>query len=173
MRLRADWPIGWVALDIVPGIAFLVAGQVAWHRRPGTRIGPLMVAAGFAWYVGTFAVTRDPAVDGVVRAFQGYYDVLLAWLVLAYPTGFLRSAASRVAIGAWFAVLVGRTLFRLAVTPRSTSYDLADPAGVERYVRDASLRDGGENVFLAAIAMVALVVLGLAVRRLLTETEVG
>ena len=173
VRLRADWPIGWVALDIVPGIAFLVAGQVAWHRRPGTRIGPLMVATGFAWYVGTFAVTSDAAVDGFIRAFQGYYDVLIAWLVLAYPTGFLRSVAARVVIGAWFTVLVGRTVFRLAVTPRSTSYDLADPSEVERYVRDVALRDTGENVFLVVAAMLALVVLVLAVRRLLTETDVG
>ena len=173
VRLRADWPVGWVALDIVPGIAFLVAGQVAWHRRPGTRIGPLMVATGFAWYVGTFAVTSDAAVDGFIRAFQGYYDVLIAWLVLAYPTGFLRSVAARVVIGAWFTVLVGRTVFRLAVTPRSTSYDLADPTEVERYVRDVALRDTGENVFLVVAAMLALVVLVLAVRRLLTETDVG
>ena len=149
------------------------AGQVAWQRRPETRIGPLMAATGFAWYVGTFAATGDPAVDVVVRAFQGYYDVLIAWLVLAYPTGFLRSVAARVVIGAWFTVLVGRTVFRLAVTPRSTSYDLADPTEVERYVRDVALRDTGENAFLVVAAMLALVVLVLAVRRLLTETDVG
>ena len=172
-RLRADWPIGWVALDFVPGIAFLVAGQVAWRRRPETRIGPLMVATGFAWYVGTFAATGDPAVDVVVRAFQGYYDVLIAWLVLAYPTGRLRSLAPRAVIGAWLAILAARTVFRLLVAPRSTQYDLSDPAGLERYVRDVTLRDTGENVILAAITVLAVAVLVLAVRRLLTESDVG
>ena len=74
----------------VPGVVFLIAGQVAWDRRPDTRVGPLMVAIGFAWYVGTYGASEDPRLAMVAHAFQGYFNALLAWLVLAYPSGRLR-----------------------------------------------------------------------------------
>ena len=94
-RLEGGWSVQWIVTDFLPGLAFLVAGQIAWIRRPGNRIGPLMVAVGFAWYVGTFGASDDPAVGTLPHAFQGYFDPLLAWLVLAYPTGVLRGRPAR------------------------------------------------------------------------------
>ena len=157
----------------MPGIAFLVAGQVAWDRRPDNRIGPLMVAIGFAWYVGTYGASRDPFVGPVAHAFQGYYDALLAWLVLAYPTGRLRGRASRAVVGALLALLAARTVFRLATIHRSTDYDFADPAAVDRYIADLSLRDTGDFLFRIGIAVLAAAVLVLVLRRLRDETGVG
>jgi signal transduction histidine kinase len=172
-RLAGGWSIPWVVADLVPGIAFLIAGEIAWKRRPDNRIGPLMVAIGFAWYVGTYGASRDPFVGPVAHAFQGYYDGLLAWLVLAYPTGRLRGFASRAVVGALLALLAVRTVFRLAMIRRSTDFDFADPAAVDRYIADLSLRDTGDALFRIGIAVLAAAVLVLVLRRLRDETGVG
>ena len=36
-------------------LSFILAGLIAWSRRPDTRLGPLMVAAGFAHFVATLS----------------------------------------------------------------------------------------------------------------------
>ena len=170
VRFEGDWPLWWIALDFAPGIAFLVAGQVAWDRRPDTRVGPLLVAIGFTWFVGTYGATRDVPLSVAAHAFQGYFNALLAWLVLAYPTGRLRDRVSRLVVGGWVVLLVVRSAFRLAVNPRSVDYDLTITAEIDRYVRDASLRDGLDTVFRVLIAAFAVTVLVLIVRRLVTES---
>jgi signal transduction histidine kinase len=172
-RLESGWPLTWVLGDLIPGIVFLIAGLVAWERRPDTRVGLLMVAISFAWYVGTYGASTDPRVGVVAHAFQGYFLALLAWLVLAYPSGRIRELASRLVVAAWLALLIARSGFRLAVNRPSTDYDLSEAAEVDRYVRDISLRDSGDAVFAALMAVLAAVVLILILRRLITETGAG
>jgi signal transduction histidine kinase len=173
MRLAAGWHLDWVVVDVLPGIAFLLCGFIAWVRRPESRIGPVMVLTGFAWYSGTAAASRDPVIDRLGYAFQGYYDGLLAWLVLAYPTGRLSGRAARLVVAALFATLAVRTVFRLAAFRTSTDYDFAIPTEVDRYIADLTFRDMGESLFRTAIAGLMLVVLVLLVRRILTETGVA
>ncbi len=170
-RLESGWPLLWTIGDFVPGVVFLVAGQLAWDRRPDTRVGPLLVAIGFTWYVGTYGASRD--VGAVAHAFQGYFNALLAWLVLAYPTGRLRDRASHLVVAAWFVVLGIRSAFRVAFSPQSIDYDLTDAAEVDRYVTDITFRDDGDRFFSVLIAGLALAVLVLIVRRLVTETAVS
>ena len=170
IRLEGDRPLWWIALDFVPGVVFLIAGPVAWDRRPDTRVGPLRVAIGFTWFVGTYGATEDVRLSVAAHAFQGYFNALLAWLVLAYPTGRLRDWVSRFVVGGWFVLLGVRSAFRLGVNPRSVDYDLTSTAEIDRYVRDVTLRDGADNVFRSLIAAFAVTVLVLIVRRLLTET---
>ena len=94
-------PAVFVVADLLGGWAFLAAGAVAWDRRPSNRIGPLLVAIGFAWFVGTFGTTGSDLVTYLGRSFQGYYEPLLAILVLAYPTGRLTTRWSRLVGVAW------------------------------------------------------------------------
>src|SRR5436190_3119754 len=42
-----------IALDAAAGFALVFLGLVAWSRRPGSRAGAIMSAAGFAWFLGT------------------------------------------------------------------------------------------------------------------------
>src|SRR6516162_9604032 len=69
-----------IALDAAAGFALVVFGLVAWSRRPGSRAGPLMSAAGLTWFVGTLwapalFLHRSP----------------LAQLLITYPGGRLSS----------------------------------------------------------------------------------
>lgn len=173
IRIVAGWSIVWVGADLIPGIAFLIAGTVAWQRRPDNRIGPLMVATGFAWYVGTYSASFNPLIDSVGYGFQGYYDALLAWLVLAYPSGRLRWRASRLVVAAFLALLAVRSLFRLALFRYSTALDVSDPAAVDQYIADLSLRDAGDALFRIGIAGLSIAILALVILRFRRETSLG
>ena len=99
----ALWPAGlgfgvaaeWIgqpqfsAFDAAAGFALLFGGLVAWARRPGSRAGPIMSAAGLAWFLGTLWA---PAVF--------LHRGPLAQLLISYPGGRLSSRLERVAVGA-------------------------------------------------------------------------
>jgi signal transduction histidine kinase len=173
IRIVGGWSLAWVLGDLLPGLAFLIGGYIAWTRTPTSRIGPLMIAVGFAWYAGTAAATRIDVVDRVAQAFQGYYDALLAWLVLAYPSGRLRWYASRLVVGGFIAVLAARSVFRLLVFPTTADLDVSDPSAVDRYVALVTLRDGGSTVFSVVIASLAGAVLVLALARWRAQATAG
>lgn len=106
-RLRsALWPIGlgfgvaaeWigrtelVVLDAAAGFALVFLGLVAWSSRPNTRVGPSMVGAGFAWFLGTLWA---PAVF--------LHRAPLAQLLLSHPAGRLSSRFERIFVAAAYA----------------------------------------------------------------------
>ena len=173
VRLDSGWPASWVLTDLLPGIAFLVCGLVAWRRRPDNRIGPLMVATGFAWYVGTYTATTDPVAARLAHAFQGWFDAFLAWLVLAFPTGRLRSTPARAVIALFFGWLAVRAAVRIPAFHLSTEYDLGNPAEIDRFVADQTFRDAADTVFRLGVAVLAVAVLVLVVLRLRNETDLG
>src|SRR5215471_2361730 len=99
-RLRyALWPAGlafgvaaewagrpqFMVLDAATGFALLFLGVVAWSRRPGSRAGAIMAAAGFAWFLGTLWA---PALF--------WHRGPLAQLLISYPIGRLSSRLQRV-----------------------------------------------------------------------------
>ena len=45
---------------VAVGWSFLLAGLVAWSRRAGNRVGPLMIAAGFALLFRQLRYSHDP-----------------------------------------------------------------------------------------------------------------
>jgi signal transduction histidine kinase len=173
VRLAAGWSPSWVVADFVPGVAFLICGSLAWLRRPASRIGPLMIAAGFAWYAGTYGASMNPLIDRVAYGFQGWFEVFLAALVLSYPSGFLRSPWARLVIGSLIGLYAIRTVVRLSAFHVSTDYNLSDALDIERYVADATFRSSADTAFGVAVAVVAVVILVLVVNRLRTETDLG
>jgi signal transduction histidine kinase len=103
-RLRyALWPIGlafgvaaeWIGkpdligLDVVAGFTLVFLGLSAWSRRPHTAAGPIMAAAGLAWFLGTF---WSPALY--------LHRGPLAHLMLSFPSGRLSSKREQVAVAA-------------------------------------------------------------------------
>lgn len=77
------------------GIAFLVAGLVAWWRRPANRLGALMVAAGFAVLMRPLRYSHD-ALAFTLFFFLGELGLaLVVHSALAYPSGRTRDAAER------------------------------------------------------------------------------
>jgi signal transduction histidine kinase len=73
-----------IGLDAATGFALLLLGLAAWSRRPGSRAGAVMSAAGFAWFLGTLWA---PAVF--------WHRGPLAQLLISYPSGRLSSRLQR------------------------------------------------------------------------------
>lgn len=92
---------------LVAGWAFIGVGAALWVRFPDTRVGAISLAVGAAifvpelrWIGGDLAWTAGWATTDI-------HLVLLAWLVLAFPTGRLRRS-ERTLVGsmaAYFALL--------------------------------------------------------------------
>jgi len=82
------------------GASFLGAGLVAWVRRPGNRIGPLMIGVGLAFFLPAVWWIRTPVALVVGVAAVSWYQAFLVHLALAFPTGRLRSRTERIVVAA-------------------------------------------------------------------------
>ena len=100
------------ALELLAGLALIGAGAAAWRRRPASRFGPLLGAAGFAWFAPEW---NNPEIGSSVAFTAGLLlsaacAPLVAHAALAYPGGRLRSPIERVTIAVAYVasiVLVG------------------------------------------------------------------
>jgi signal transduction histidine kinase len=110
--MSAGAPAEFLAADLVGGLTFLVAGVVAAWLRPAALTGPLLILSSALWFIGSYAPTLQPVVMHLGFAFERYYDLVLAVLLLL-----LIGAAGRwrwllVALGiAMAARSAGRLLF--------------------------------------------------------------
>lgn len=88
-------------------IPYIAAGLIAWWRRPGSRLGPLMVAGGFT----TGLLSLQFVEEDLLWTFGSTLDILPAAIFLhvslAFPSGLLRSSAERALVGATYLVAVG------------------------------------------------------------------
>jgi signal transduction histidine kinase len=90
--------------SVVAAWSFLVAGLVAWQRRPGNRLGPLMVATCFALLCRQFRYSGDPLAFTVFFALGEVAWALVAHVALAYPTGRVTDRVERWFLGVAYAV---------------------------------------------------------------------
>jgi signal transduction histidine kinase len=91
-------------------LPYIVAGVVAWWRRPGSRFGRLMVIAGFAMFLSTLAWTNADVPHTVGQAFDLLPAVLFLHLFLAFPSGRLEWGFERILVGAGYATAFGLEL---------------------------------------------------------------
>jgi signal transduction histidine kinase len=92
--------------------AFLAAGIAAWARRPANRLGPLMVATGFALLARQFRYSHDPAIFTAFFALGDLPYALVGHCVFAYPFGRIRDRAERNLVAAGYVTTLA---FPLAV----------------------------------------------------------
>ena len=96
-------------------------GLYAWHSRPDDRFGRMLVVAGFAWFLTTFAESSDELLYSIGRVAGWLVEVGLVWLILAFPSGRLADAGRPAAAGggaALVALLYLPTTFLDATFPR-------------------------------------------------------
>ena len=92
------------------GWVYVAAGAVAWDRRPGNRIGPLLCSGGIVWLVAALVNTTYPAfvAAGNIVATVGIAVVLHA--LLAFPSGRLQSrVATALVVLGYVATVVGNS----------------------------------------------------------------
>src|SRR5438067_7169814 len=99
----------WISLP------YIVAGLVAWWRRPASRLGVLMVAGGFATGLSALAFARfaGPHTFGVI--FDVLPVVLFLHVYLAFPDGRLRSWLEQGLVAAGWVAAIGLQLVKMTL----------------------------------------------------------
>src|SRR4051812_5073990 len=93
-------PRRWIP-DLVVGWTLAGCGLVAWSRRSESRVGLLLTAAGFAWFVPNFGgalpfLHRGPLVHALV----------------GYPSGRVSSRVAGAAVAVGYAAAIGTPIWR-------------------------------------------------------------
>jgi signal transduction histidine kinase len=166
--VAAEWrlygwadPSGWAA-DLLTGWCLIGCGLAGWARRPHSRSGGLLAAAGFAWFVPDFAATGV----GPLAWLSGHSLYLhrgpLVQLVLTYPRGRVRGPVEGTAVAVGYGAAVVTpiwssragtvTLAACLVAVAARGYVRA--AGRERRMRRSALQ--ATALFAAGVAAVAL-----------------
>ncbi len=102
-------PATTITLNLLVGWAFVVAGVIAVEQRPENRVGSLMLAVGFAWFLGqgglAYAGSSIPFTIGT--ALQFIYIAVIGHLIVAFPSGSITTTAGRLVVaGAYLSVTV-------------------------------------------------------------------
>ncbi len=107
----------WLAFAV--GVSFALCGLIAWYRRPFNRTGFLMTAAGVAWLLAALQFAGDSLLYTAGLAVSLAPFALFAHLVLAFPSGRLRSLPELLVVGAVYVdvVLIQLVLLLFADPP--------------------------------------------------------
>jgi signal transduction histidine kinase len=101
--------VDWIVLG------YILAGAVAWWRRPESRFGPLMVAAGFTFFLSVLSWSNAglPFTFGI--AFDLVPAAIYLHVFLAFPTGRLERRVERVPVVIAYFTACGLQLVGLAL----------------------------------------------------------
>jgi signal transduction histidine kinase len=110
----ADWP-----LMLALGVVTIAAGLVGWHRRPDTRIGPLMVLAGFLVYLNALLRSNDAWAFSLGNLLTGWGTAVFIHVIATYPTGRAETRLERAV------VVYGYAAATVVCVARATTTDFA------------------------------------------------
>jgi signal transduction histidine kinase len=96
--------LDWITLP------YILSGLVAWWARPDSRLGPLMIGAGFATFLSAFAISDLGALYTIGQVVNFLPPVLFLHVFLAFPSGRLGSAFERALVAAGYFVAFGLQL---------------------------------------------------------------
>jgi signal transduction histidine kinase len=94
-------------------VSYVLCGLYAWWRRPDSRFGALMVAAGFANFISTLSWTTNDLTFTLGQALDLVPPVLFMHVFLAFPSGRLRGRMERAVVGSAYVAAVILQLIRM------------------------------------------------------------
>ncbi len=159
LRLTSEFPgdepalqaglLDWIVLS------YVFSGIVAWRRRPESRLGPLMIAAGFATSLSSLASASGALPFTLGQAMDLFPFAVFFHVYLSFPSGRLPGVAERVIVGTAYFVAVGLELVGLALGGFRPDNVLAvvDEPDLAMTLLDVQL------VTLAGLALASIVVL--------------
>ena len=151
-----------VAAFVALGSLWIVAGLIAWWKRPETRAGALMTAAGFlvlTWLPSGWEASLPATVFGIV---DRLFLAVAVHLFVTYPRGRLSSRSERLLVGAAYAdvLLVAGVGVQLVHGP--DPFSTSQPGNLLLVHEDRGLADAlelGADVVLAALFVSAVALL--------------
>ncbi len=173
--IAAGAPLDFLVIDTGLALVFLVAGAVAWRRRPTSRTGPILVLSAALWSLGSYNPAQVPVVWAVAFAFESYYDVALAFLAMTFPAAALNRTGRVLMMTLVVAFLIrsaGRLL--LADPPRTYPLDFPDgPVNPFAILESRAAFEAVETISSAAIVVAVMAVAVLAVSRLVRSRSLA
>ena len=97
--------------------SYVAVGLYTWWRRPGSRLGPLLVGNGFLYAATSFNASGASPAYTLGMVMWAVYVVYTAYLLLSYPRGRLESGLERTFIGAYALSTAVLTALNLALSP--------------------------------------------------------
>jgi signal transduction histidine kinase len=103
------------ALNVWIMLPYVLAGVAAWWRRPESRLGPLMIAAGFAIFLSMIGSWDLALPDTIGSLFDLVPAAIFMHVYLAFPSGHLEQPVERLLVATTYAVAVGLQLAKIMV----------------------------------------------------------
>jgi signal transduction histidine kinase len=158
LGVLAEWatwddPRRWIP-DLVVGWALIGCGLVAWSRRPESRVGLLLAAAGFAWFVPNF-----------IGAGRFLHRGPLVHLILGYPRGRVPSRLAGAVVVGGYAAAIATPVWR-SETATIVLAGLLVAVAAREFARGVGRERRARLPALQAASTLALVLAGDAVARL-------
>jgi signal transduction histidine kinase len=94
-----------IALAVPTGLAYVGSGLVARTRRPENGTGLLLILVGFTWFLAALPAANNALLFTIGLVVSSVFIGFLAHLLLAFPSGELRSRTDRFVAGAMYAVV--------------------------------------------------------------------
>jgi signal transduction histidine kinase len=94
----------WAVFGPAVGWSFVGTGLYTWRRRPETRIGALMVALGFAWFLFVLDNASSPLVYTFALVVGGLWGGVFLHIGMSFPTGRLEPGLDRALVIAGYAI---------------------------------------------------------------------
>jgi len=106
-------------------VAYIGCGLIAWSRRPESRFGPLMVAAGFVPALSRLAEANAPVLHVIGESLLLLPPLVFIHVFLAYPSGRLVRRFDRIVVITGYSAFFGLDLVRLVCEATGRSGDIA------------------------------------------------
>jgi signal transduction histidine kinase len=166
--VAAEWrlygwadPGGWVP-DLLTGWSLIGCGLAGWARRPQSRSGALLAAAGFAWFVPDFTASGVGLLGWLGTHALYLHRGPLVQLVLTYPRGRVRGRVEGATVAVGYAAAVvtpvwgsrAGTIVLAAFLVAVAGRGYLRAAGRERRMRGSAVQ--ATAVFSAGVAAIAL-----------------
>jgi signal transduction histidine kinase len=109
-------------LDLGVSSLSIVCGLLLSRLRPENRTGPLLVLAGILWTIGGLRAYGNSWAFGVGQWFDGSQDLVLAHLLIAYPTGRLTRPSLRLLVSCGYSLFLVNLFATMTLTlPRGAN----------------------------------------------------
>jgi signal transduction histidine kinase len=150
-----------IALLLWITLPYIAAGLIAWWRRPDSRLGPLMVAGGFAIGISSLQLADDLTITTTGALFDILPVAIFLHVYLAFPDGRLRSRIERWLVGAAYAIAVGLQLVKMMLGSFPNHLQVTSQLDAASAV---------EKVQLLSLSAICLVAIGVLLAR---QRQVG
>jgi signal transduction histidine kinase len=139
-------------------LAYVLAGVIAWWRRPESRLGPLMIGAGFGTFISMLGWSNSDGLRTIGQTLDFLPPILFLHVFLAYPSGRLERPSERVIVAAAYVTGIGLGVVRMLLGGFG-------PDGMFNLTTEPSVADVVLRVQLVSSAALAVAGIGVLVAR--------